>query len=395
MASVELNKVTKQFSDGTVAIKDASFTIADGEFFILVGPSGCGKSTLLHMIVGLEETSSGEILVNGKMINHLDPKDRNMALVFQSYALYPHMSVRENIAFPLIMAKVPKPEIIRRVEETAAILELSLLLDSKPRNLSGGQRQRVAIGRAIVRNPEVFLLDEPLSNLDARLRNQMRIELARLHKRLGTTTLYVTHDQTEAMTLGDRLAILNKGVIQQIGTPFELYQQACNLFVAGFMGSPAMNFFPACIKDDQLCFEPLGLQTTVPGHTDFSKPLDYVIVGIRPEDFYVLSNENDRSEQLNAFDAQVDRVEWLGAESLVYIRLKIDFWPNMSILVRDVGLEKKQGDMLEVIARLDATSTIVKEGDTVTLAFNIDKLYLFDPNTGDRLITKKHYTQQF
>ena len=387
MAKIELSNVTKQFADGTIAVRAASFTINDGEFFILVGPSGCGKSTLLHMIVGLEEVSSGEIRLDGKMINHLDPKDRNMAMVFQSYALYPHMSIRENIAFPLIMAKVPKKEMDKRVEEVAATLELSHLLDSKPRNLSGGQRQRVAMGRAIVRKPAAFLLDEPLSNLDARLRNQMRNELARLQKRLDTTTIYVTHDQTEAMTLGDRVAVLNNGIIQQIGTPYQLYQQPANLFVAGFVGSPAMNFFPGQIKGDRLFFFSLNLETNLPAHANFQNQLDDVIIGIRPEDFYVLANESEQIENQAIFDTQIDIVEWLGAELLIYFQIEINHWPDMPALAQNLNLDKKPGDMLEVTTRLDATYPI-KEGDTIKLTFDINKLHFFDPRTGDQLASK-------
>jgi multiple sugar transport system ATP-binding protein len=387
MAKIELNNVTKQFPDGTIAVNNACLTICHGEFFILVGPSGCGKSTLLHMIVGLEEVSNGEIRVDGKLINHIDPKNRNMAMVFQSYALYPHMSVRENIAFPLAIAKVAKTEINKRVEEVAAILELSHLLGSKPRNLSGGQRQRVAMGRAIVRNPVDFLLDEPLSNLDARLRNQMRTELARLQRRLSTTMIYVTHDQTEAMTLGDRIAVLNKGVIQQTGTPYELYQQPYNLFVAGFVGSPAMNFFPIQKKGNRLFFTLLNLDINLPDHVNFPNQLNYAIAGIRPEDFYILSNENEPAEKHAAFDAEAEVVEWLGADLLIYFRIEIDDWPDMPALVQDLNLKKKVGDTLDVTARLDASNTI-KEGDTIKLIFDTTKLHLFDPQTGDHLTSR-------
>jgi multiple sugar transport system ATP-binding protein len=229
MAEIVLDQVCKQFSDGTRVLNNASFTIHDGEFFILIGPSGCGKSTLLNMIVGLEPVSSGEIRVDGRVVNDLDPKDRNMAMVFQSYAIYPHMTVRDNIGFPLRLAGLPKAEVKRKVEEAAALLELAELLERKPASLSGGQRQRVAMGRALVRDPVAFLLDEPLSNLDARLRVQMRTEIGRLQKRLGTTMIYVTHDQTEAMTLGDRVAVLNRGEVQQIGTPQQLYRMPANL----------------------------------------------------------------------------------------------------------------------------------------------------------------------
>src|SRR5262245_16816108 len=247
MAEIVLDRVTKSYPNGATAVKDLSITIADGEFIILVGPSGCGKSTTLNMIAGLEDISSGELRIGGDRVNEKAPKDRDIAMVFQSYALYPHMTVRQNIAFPLTLAKVKKDEITRKVDEAAKILDLTELLDRKPAQLSGGQRQRVAMGRAIVRNPKAFLMDEPLSNLDAKLRVQMRAEIARLQKRLGTTTVYVTHDQTEAMTLGDRVVVLLAGVAQQIGTPDELYSTPANLFVAGFIGSPAMNFFPATL----------------------------------------------------------------------------------------------------------------------------------------------------
>ena len=249
MAEIVLDRVTKSYPDGATAVKDLSVTIADGEFIILVGPSGCGKSTTLNMIAGLEEISSGELRIGGERVNEKAPKDRDIAMVFQSYALYPHMTVRQNIAFPLTLAKVKKAEIASKVEETAKILDLTELLDRKPAQLSGGQRQRVAMGRAIVRDPKAFLMDEPLSNLDAKLRVQMRSEIARLQSRLGTTTVYVTHDQTEAMTLGDRVVVLRAGEAQQIGTPEELYARPANLFVAGFIGSPAMNFFPATMTD--------------------------------------------------------------------------------------------------------------------------------------------------
>ena len=249
MAEIVLDRVTKSYPNGATAVKDLSITIADGEFIILVGPSGCGKSTTLNMIAGLEDISSGELRIGGERVNEKAPKDRDIAMVFQSYALYPHMTVRQNIAFPLTLAKMKKAEIAQKVEETAKILDLTDFLDRKPAQLSGGQRQRVAMGRAIVRNPKAFLMDEPLSNLDAKLRVQMRSEIARLQNRLGTTTVYVTHDQTEAMTLGDRVVVLLAGVAQQIGTPEELYNSPANLFVAGFIGSPAMNFFPATLTD--------------------------------------------------------------------------------------------------------------------------------------------------
>src|ERR1700741_2719966 len=244
MAEIVLDRVTKSFPDGALAVHELSLTIAEGEFLILVGPSGCGKSTTLNMIAGLEDISSGELRIGGERVNEKAPKDRDIAMVFQSYALYPHMTVRQNIAFPLTLAKMKKAEIAQKVEEQAKILELTEFHERKPAQLSGGQRQRVAMGRAIVRHPKAFLMDEPLSNLDAKLRVQMRGEIARLQRRLGITTVYVTHDQTEAMTLGDRVVVMRGGVAQQIGTPDELYERPANLFVAGFIGSPAVNFFP-------------------------------------------------------------------------------------------------------------------------------------------------------
>src|SRR5215203_6125822 len=261
MAEIQLREVTKRYPDGTEAVKRVSLDIADGEFMILVGPSGCGKSTALRMIAGLEDISEGELIIGGEVVNDLAPRDRDIAMVFQNYALYPHMTVRENMGFALKLAKVDAGEISKRVEEAARILDLEPHLERKPANLSGGQRQRVAMGRAIVRNPKAFLMDEPLSNLDAKLRVQMRTEVSRIQQRLGTTTVYVTHDQTEAMTLGDRVSVMRTGVLQQVASPMELYNHPLNLFVAGFIGSPAMNFMPATVEGDsvKLPFETVKL----------------------------------------------------------------------------------------------------------------------------------------
>src|SRR5918998_758980 len=258
MADIVLDNVTKTYSDGYTAVKGLNLEIADGEFMILVGPSGCGKSTALNMIAGLEDISSGELRIGGEVVNKKAPRDRDIAMVFQSYALYPHMTVRDNIAFALKLAKRPKEEIDAKVNEAAEILDLQNHLDRKPANLSGGQRQRVAMGRAIVRNPKAFLMDEPLSNLDAKLRVQMRTELSRLQRRLGTTTIYVTHDQTEAMTLGDRVVVMRGGVVQQVGAPQYLYAHPVNLFVAGFIGSPSMNFLPGQLKSGGRVVTALG-----------------------------------------------------------------------------------------------------------------------------------------
>lgn len=381
MATITLNKVSKRFADGTEAVREASFSIDDGEFFILVGPSGCGKSTLLNMIVGLEEISDGEILVDGKLINDLDPKSRNMAMVFQSYALYPHMSVRENMAFPLTMAKLPKDEIRKRVNEAAEILELGPLLDRKPRHLSGGQRQRVAMGRAIVRKPVAFLLDEPLSNLDARLRLQTRTELARLQKRLRTTTVYVTHDQTEAMTLGDRVAVLKDGVIQQTGTPRQLYEQPHNVFVAGFIGSPAMNFMPAKIDNHRLHIPSLNVSLPAPQWISLERLPETVIAGIRPECFKLVTADDSAGEQQAMLEVSVDVVEWLGADVLLYFQFDVDHWPRVPALARDLNLEKQPGERLDFAARLN-TNHSVREGDKIKLAFDVGKLQLFDADTG-------------
>src|SRR5688572_16192982 len=254
MASIEMKNIVKQYGDGFPAVNDVSLDIADGEFMILVGPSGCGKSTLLRMIVGLEDITSGDMIIGGKRVNDLAPRDRNLSMVFQNYALYPHLTVFENIAFPLRLArgKFSEQEIRDRVNRASDMLELKDHLDRKPANLSGGQRQRVAMGRAIVRQADAFLFDEPLSNLDAKLRGQMRTEISRMQRRLGTTTVYVTHDQTEAMTLGDRVAVLRRGVLQQVGSPRELYEQPVNIFVAGFIGSPPMNFLPGRVEGGTL-----------------------------------------------------------------------------------------------------------------------------------------------
>src|SRR2546421_2275700 len=284
MAAITMNHIVKRYGDGFPAVNDVSLEVKDGEFMILVGPSGCGKSTLLRMIVGLEDITSGEMRIDGKVVNKIAPRKRNLAMVFQNYALYPHLTVYENIAFPLRLAKRPEEEVRRRVEEAAYLLELREHLERKPANLSGGQRQRVAMGRAIIRQADAFLFDEPLSNLDAKLRGQMRTEIARLQRRLGITTVYVTHDQTEAMTLGDRVALLRRGVLQQVASPRELYEQPVNLFVAGFIGSPPMNFLPATVHDGKLQMP--FVEVDVPARIA-SRLTDgeLVIVGVRPEAF--------------------------------------------------------------------------------------------------------------
>src|SRR5690242_13900954 len=317
MAEIVLDGVTKVFDDGYEAVKDLNLDIADGEFVILVGPSGCGKSTALRMIAGLEDISSGELKIGGEVMNDRSPKDRDIAMVFQNYALYPHMTVRENMGFALSLAGVDKAEIDQKVEAAAEKLDLVNHLDRKPANLSGGQRQRVAMGRAIVRDPKVFLMDEPLSNLDAKLRVQMRTQVSRLQRRLGTTTVYVTHDQTEAMTLGDRVAVMRSGVLQQVGTPQELYERPDNLFVAGFIGSPAMNFLPATIEDSALrtTLGDFPLTDRVRRELESANTGRDVIVGIRPENIEdaALVPAGKRDSGI-AFTATIDVLESMGSD---------------------------------------------------------------------------------
>jgi multiple sugar transport system ATP-binding protein len=384
MAEIVLDRVTKSYPDGATAVKDLSITIADGEFIILVGPSGCGKSTTLNMIAGLEEISSGEMRIGGERVNDKAPKDRDIAMVFQSYALYPHMTVRQNIAFPLTLAKVKKADIATKVEETAKVLDLTALLDRKPAQLSGGQRQRVAMGRAIVRNPKAFLMDEPLSNLDAKLRVQMRSEIARLQHRLGTTTVYVTHDQTEAMTLGDRVVVMRAGIAQQIGTPEELYSRPANLFVAGFIGSPAMNFFPATLTDVGVRL-PFGEVTlTQEAHDVLAqhKRPNNAIVGIRPEHIEDASLI-DTYARIRALTAEVtvEFVESLGADK--YVHFRSEGAGAQAAQLAELAAESGVGEN-EFVARV-STESKVTPGGTVELAFETTKLAIFDADTGANL----------
>ena len=384
MAEIVLDHVSKSYPDGAVAVHDLNITIADGEFLILVGPSGCGKTTTLNMIAGLEEISSGELRIGGDRVNEKQPKDRDIAMVFQSYALYPHMTVGQNIAFPLTLAKMKKAEIAQKVSETAKILDLTELLDRKPSQLSGGQRQRVAMGRAIVRHPKAFLMDEPLSNLDAKLRVQMRGEIARLQKRLGTTTVYVTHDQTEAMTLGDRVVVMRSGVAQQIGTPDELYERPANLFVAGFIGSPAMNFFPATLTPIGITL-PFGevmldadVQEVIAQHP---KP-ENVIVGVRPEHLSdaALIDGYQRIRALT-FEVKVDLVESLGADKYLYFSTSgpAAHSAQLDDLEADGDLHENQ-----FVARVPAESKAAI-GQSVELAFDTTKLAVFDADSGANL----------
>jgi multiple sugar transport system ATP-binding protein len=387
MAEIVLDHVTKSYTGGATAVQDLSLTIADGEFLILVGPSGCGKSTTLNMIAGLEDISSGELRIGGERVNEKEPRDRDIAMVFQSYALYPHMTVRQNIAFPLTLAKMPKAEIAAKVEETAKILDLAALLDRKPAQLSGGQRQRVAMGRAIVRSPKAFLMDEPLSNLDAKLRVQMRTEIARLQARLGTTTVYVTHDQTEAMTLGDRVVVMSGGVAQQVGTPDELYNEPANLFVAGFIGSPSMNFFPATRTDVgvQLPFGEVTLSDEARAALDQQRPSADLIAGVRPEQFDDASviDAYARIQSLT-FEVDAELVESLGADKYVHFRLE-------GAGAQAAQLEQLADDTADAgssentyVARVSAKSSATA-GGRVELALDTAKLTLFDPATGRNL----------
>jgi multiple sugar transport system ATP-binding protein len=384
MAEIVLDRVTKSYPDGAMAVQELSLTIAEGEFVILVGPSGCGKSTTLNMIAGLEDISSGELRIGGERVNEKAPKDRDIAMVFQSYALYPHMTVRQNIAFPLTLAKMKKVEITEKVEDTARILDLTDVLDRKPAQLSGGQRQRVAMGRAIVRHPKAFLMDEPLSNLDAKLRVQMRGEIARLQRRLGTTTVYVTHDQTEAMTLGDRVVVMRGGVVQQIGTPDELYERPANLFVAGFIGSPAMNFFPAGLTETglSLTFGEITLtQPVLDLLATNSAPKD-VIVGVRPEQLQdaALIDAYQRISSLS-FEVNVDLVESLGADKYVYFTAEGPAVHSDQLSELD---DETGGPEHEFVARVPAASKAAK-GKKFELAFDTSQLAVFDPDSGANL----------
>jgi multiple sugar transport system ATP-binding protein len=389
MAEIVLDGISKRFDDGFEAVKDMNLTVEDGEFVILVGPSGCGKSTALRMIAGLEDITEGELRIGGDVVNQYAPKDRDIAMVFQNYALYPHMTVRENMAFPLRIANVSDEEVTQKVEEAARILDLEQHLDRKPANLSGGQRQRVAMGRAIVRDPKAFLMDEPLSNLDAKLRVQMRTEVARLQKQLGTTMVYVTHDQTEAMTLGDRVAVMRGGVLQQVDTPAELYQRPRNLFVAGFIGSPAMNFMPAKIEGDtaKLPFGDVPLSDDLRGRLGDAAGGRDVIAGARPEAFEDASLVGDARDRGHVFKATIDLVESMGSELYVYFEFDSDGIQSKELdeLAADSGAAEVPGaGTNQVVARLDPASE-VKRGSEAELWLDTSTLLFFDPQSGDRL----------
>lgn len=364
MAKVSFRDVRKVYPGGVEVVPKLNLEIKDKEFVVLVGPSGCGKSTTLRMIAGLEEISDGDLYIGDRRVNDVSPKDRNIAMVFQSYALYPHMTVYKNMAFSMTLNKTPKEEIDRRVHEVAKILDLEHLLDRRPKALSGGQRQRVALGRAMVRNPDVFLLDEPLSNLDAKLRTSMRAEISRLHKRLATTFVYVTHDQTEAMTMGDRIVVMKDGIIQQADTPSVLYDSPCNMFVAGFIGSPQMNFLDAVCKvegdkvslkigDASIALPPAKGKKLIDGRYNGKT----VVIGIRPEDV------DDSKAALEAhkestFNTKVTGYELLGSEVLLYYTI----------------------NGTSMTAKVDS-STPARLGDPITLAMDVDKLHVFDKET--------------
>ena len=384
MSQIHLKHIVKKYGDGFPAVNDISLDIADGEFMILVGPSGCGKSTLLRMIVGLEDITSGDMMIDDKRVNDLAPRDRNLSMVFQNYALYPHLTVFENIAFPLRLAKGAhsEDEIRERVNKASAMLELDEHLERKPANLSGGQRQRVAMGRAIVRSADAFLFDEPLSNLDAKLRGQMRTEIARMQRRLGITTVYVTHDQTEAMTLGDRVAVLKKGILQQCASPRELYDQPVNLFVAGFIGSPPMNFLPARVDGTTLKLPFVDVPMT-PELAAKVKGLDIVICGVRPEHLKDASLGDAKIEGGASFSAGVDVTEWLGNEQYAYIPFEAD--PSVKAKLDELDRDLDgEGMRTQMVVNLDARSRI-REGDDAQLTFDPALMHVFDPNSGDCL----------
>ncbi|MFJ7210033.1 ABC transporter ATP-binding protein [Amycolatopsis sp. NPDC098790] len=389
MAEIVLDKVSKKYPDGALAVSEVDITIADGEFIILVGPSGCGKSTTLNMVAGLEDISSGELRIDGKRVNEKAPKDRDIAMVFQSYALYPHMSVRENMAFPLRLAKVDDKTVRAKVEEAAQILDLTQHLDRKPANLSGGQRQRVAMGRAIVRSPKAFLMDEPLSNLDAKLRGQMRTSVSKIQKQLGTTTLYVTHDQTEAMTLGDRVVVLRGGYVQQIGAPQFLYDNPANLFVAGFIGSPSMNFVPATLENNELrsALGTTPLTDRVRQLVEKANAPRELIVGIRPEHFEDAGLVEAGQKSGGAtFTAHIDVLESMGSEKFAHFTLEGDAATSEELaeLAADSGSSDVPGAESQIVARLSAESSATENAD-LEVWYDADKIKLFDPSNGKNL----------
>ena len=391
MGAIDIKSAGKIYPNGTRALEDVNITVNDGEFVVLVGPSGCGKTTLLRMVAGLEDITEGEISIGDKTVNDVAPKDRDIAMVFQNYALYPHMSVFDNMAFSLKLRKLPKDEIDQKVKDAAKTLEISELLDRKPKALSGGQRQRVAMGRAIVRNPQAFLMDEPLSNLDAKLRVQMRAELGQLHTQLQTTTLYVTHDQVEAMTMGDRVAVIRKGELQQIDTPREIYLNPKNIFVAGFIGSPSMNFVYTNVeaKNNSIKLKFGDEQIVYKGEkSDKLKAFENkeIVMGIRPEAFEDgnYANEAEFSERMKV---SVTLLEQLGSDS--YIHFFKDIRPVQTEAIEEILADEGEdisvlGDNTKFIARVNPNS-IVSEGEDVELKIDPSKLHFFNPESGNAI----------
>ncbi|AKI98081.1 ABC transporter ATP-binding protein [Kosmotoga pacifica] len=375
MAEVTLKDVVKVYPNGFKAVHGANLEVKDKEFVVLLGPSGCGKTTTLRMIAGLEEITEGTITIGGKVVNDVEPKDRDIAMVFQNYALYPHMTVYENMAFGLKLRKIPKPEIDKRVKEAAKILGIENLLDRKPKQLSGGQRQRVAVGRAIVRDPKVFLFDEPLSNLDAKLRTQMRAELKRLHKNLQATIIYVTHDQVEAMTMADKIVIMKDGVIHQIGDPYSVYFEPVNKFVAGFIGTPSMNFISAKVsqEDGKLWIHKEGMKLLIP-EKYYEKLKPYVgkdvIFGIRPENIYDKMFAVSPRDEFVA-KGKVDVVEPLGSETLIHATISGD----------------------DIIAKVDP-KTRAQAGDTIDLVFDMSMVHVFDIETEKNVLVGMHSSEE-
>ena len=386
MGAIEISNVGKVYPNGTRALEDVNITIEDGEFVVLVGPSGCGKTTLLRMVAGLEDITEGEIEIADKVVNEVAPKDRDIAMVFQNYALYPHMSVYDNMAFSLKLRKLPKDEIDSKVRDAAKTLEIDELLERKPKALSGGQRQRVAMGRAIVRKPQAFLMDEPLSNLDAKLRVQMRAELGQLHSQLQTTTLYVTHDQVEAMTMGDRVAVIRKGVLQQIDTPREIYLYPKNIFVAGFIGSPSMNFVYATVSQSGKAFKikigDVEIKTsTAPKDLNDYKDKE-IVLGIRPEAFE--DSVYSGKEYTEDFPVEISLLEQLGSDS--YIHFYKDIKPVQTEAIEEILADEGEdisvlGTETKFIARINPNAT-VKEGQNIILKIDPSKLHYFDPESG-------------